>query len=512
MNRPQPLALIILDGYGESEQVEKNAVKNADTPYLDKLREENPTSILQASGQDVGLPKGQMGNSEVGHLNLGAGRIVPQEYTRISKAVEDGSILENDVIKKAIQRVKDNGSALHLMGLLSDGGVHSHIKHLFGLLEMSKTAEIKEVYIHAILDGRDTPPRSALTYIEQLEEKMDEIGIGKIATVSGRYYAMDRDHRWDRTKKAYDAYVLGEGIQVLSASEAVQKSYERGDNDEFVLPSVVMEEGKPVTTVQSEDAMIFFNFRADRARQITRALGLDEFNKFDRPTEHPDDLYFICMTEYDDEYDLAVAFPKLHIENTLGEVLSENGFKQLRIAETEKYAHVTFFFNGGEEKEFKGEDRELIPSPKIATYDLQPEMSAFKVKDRLMEKLEADLYDLIILNFANPDMVGHTGFYDAAVEALEAIDQCMSKIVPKILEMGGQALITADHGNSEQMIDQKGEPHTAHTTNPVILMYVGTEKELKLKNGRLADIAPTILDILDIDKPKEMTGDSLIEK
>lgn len=512
MNRPRPLALIILDGYGESEQVEKNAVKNADTPFLDKLREENPTSIIQASGKDVGLPEGQMGNSEVGHLNLGAGRIVPQEYTRITKAVEDGSILENDVIKKAIQKVKDKNSALHLMGLLSDGGVHSHINHLFGLLEMAKTAGIEEVYVHAILDGRDTPPQSALTYIKQLEEKMDEIGVGKIATISGRYYAMDRDNRWDRTKKAYNAYVLGEGIEVSSAKEAVKKSYDRGDNDEFVIPSVILEDSEPVTTVKGEDALIFFNFRADRARQITRALGLDQFEEFERPSVHPDGLYFVCMTEYDEDFDLPIAFPKLHIDNILGGILSENGLRQLRIAETEKYAHVTFFFNGGEEKEFEGEDRELIPSPKVATYDLQPEMSAYKVKDRLLEKLDEDIYDVIILNFANPDMVGHTGFYDAAVEALEAIDECMSEIVPKILDMGGQMLITADHGNSEQMIDEKGEPHTAHTTNPVPLMYVGSQQKVKLKGGRLADIAPTMLDILDLDKPEEMTGNTLIEK
>jgi len=513
MNRPRPLALIILDGYGESEQEEKNAVKNADTPFLDKLREENPTSIMQASGEDVGLPPGQMGNSEVGHLNLGAGRIVPQEYTRITKAVEDGSILENDVIQKAIKKVTDNNSALHLMGLLSDGGVHSHINHLFGLLEMAKTAGIEDVYVHAILDGRDTPPQSALTYIEQLENKMGKIGVGKIATISGRYYAMDRDNRWDRTKKAYDAYVLGEGIEVSSAEEAVKKSYERGDNDEFVLPSVVIEDAQPVTTLKDEDSLIFFNFRADRARQITRALALDGFDKFDRPKQqHPDGLYFICMTEYDEDFDLPIAFPKLHIDNILGGVLSEHGMKQLRIAETEKYAHVTFFFNGGEEREFEGEDRELIPSPKVATYDLQPEMSAYKVKDRLLEKLDEDIYDVIILNFANPDMVGHTGFYDAAVKALEAIDECMSEIVPKIIEMGGQALITADHGNSEQMIDDKGEPHTAHTTNPVPLIYVGSDKKVKLKGGRLADIAPTMLEILGIDKPEEMTGNTLIKK
>lgn len=512
MSRPRPLALIILDGYGESEQVEKNAVRNADTPFLDQLRKDYPTSIIQASGKDVGLPEGQMGNSEVGHLNLGAGRIVPQEYTRITKAVEDGSLLDNEVIQKAISKVKENNSALHLMGLVSDGGVHSHINHLFGLLEMAKKADTNEVYVHAILDGRDTPPQSAITYLKQLEEEMDKIGLGKIATVSGRYYAMDRDNRWDRTKKAYDAYVLGKGIEVSSAEEAVEKSYERGDNDEFVIPSVVMEDGKPVTTVKGKDSMIFFNFRADRARQITRALGLEQFEKFERPNEHPDELYFVCMTEYDEDFDLPIAFPKLHINNIFGEIVSKHGLRQLRIAETEKYAHVTFFFNGGEEEKFEGEDRELIPSPKVATYDLQPEMSAYKVKDRLMEKLDEDIYDVIILNFANPDMVGHTGFYDAAVEALEAIDECMSEIVPKIIDMGGQILVTADHGNSEQMIDEKGEPHTAHTTNPVPLIYVGSDKKVKLKDGILADIAPTMLDILNIEKSEEMTGSSLIEK
>jgi 2,3-bisphosphoglycerate-independent phosphoglycerate mutase len=512
MNRPKPLALIILDGYGESEQIEKNAVKNADTPFLDKLRKEYPNSIIQASGEDVGLPPGQMGNSEVGHLNLGAGRIVPQEYTRITKAVQDGSILENDVIKKAIQKVKNNKSALHLMGLLSDGGVHSHIDHLFGLLEMSKTAGIGEVYVHAILDGRDTPPRSALKYIKQLEAKMEELDIGKIATVSGRYYAMDRDNRWDRTKKAYDVYVSGDGIEVSTASKAVEKSYERGDNDEFVLPSVVVKNNTALTTIKDEDALIFFNFRADRARQITRALGLDDFSKFERPNEHPKGLYFVCMTEYDEEFDLPIAFPKLHIDNILGGVLSENNLKQLRIAETEKYAHVTFFFNGGEEKKFKGEDRELIPSPKIATYDLKPEMSAYEVKDRLLEKLNKNNYDVIILNFANPDMVGHTGFYDAALQSLEAIDQCMSEIVPKIIDMDGRILITSDHGNAEQMVDERGKPHTAHTSNPVILMNVGAKDNKELKDGRLADIAPTMLDILDIEKPEEMTGSSLLKQ
>lgn len=512
MKVPKPLALIILDGYGESDNLEKNAVRNADTPFLDKLREEYPTSLIQASGKDVGLPEGQMGNSEVGHLNLGAGRIVPQEYTRITKAVRNGSILENDVIKKAIEKVKTKNGVLHLMGLLSDGGVHSHIKHLYGLLKMAKTAEIEEVYVHTILDGRDTPPRSALTYIKELKKKMDEIGVGKIATVSGRYYTMDRDQRWDRTKKAYDAYVLAKGKKVDSAEAAVEKAYERGENDEFVLPSVIVENGQPVTTLKNEDSLIFFNFRADRARQITRALALDGFDKFERPQKHPQDLYFICMTEYDEDFELPVAFSKLYMENVLGKVLSDHGLRQLRIAETEKYAHVTFFFNGGEEREFEGEDRELIPSPKIATYDLQPEMSAFKVKDTLLKKLDEDIYDVIILNFANPDMVGHTGFYEAAVQALEAIDECVSEIVPHILEMGGQMLITADHGNSEQMVDKGGKPHTAHTNNPVIMIYVGSPEDVKLKDGKLADVAPTLLDILNIEKPAEMTGNSLLEK
>jgi len=512
MKVPKPLALIILDGYGESDNLEKNAVRNSNTPFLDKLREEYPTSLIQASGKDVGLPEGQMGNSEVGHLNLGAGRIVPQEYTRITKAVRNGSILENDVIKKAIEKVKAKNGALHLMGLLSDGGVHSHIKHLYGLLEMAKTAEIEEVYVHTILDGRDTPPRSALTYIKELKKKMDEIGVGKIVTVSGRYYSMDRDQRWDRTKKAYDAYVLAKGKKVDSAEMAVEKSYERGENDEFVLPSVIVENGQPVTTLKNEDSLIFFNFRADRARQITRALALDEFDEFERPKKHPQDLYFICMTEYDEDFDLPVAFSKLYMENVLGKVLSDHGLRQLRIAETEKYAHVTFFFNGGEEREFEGEDRELISSPKVATYDLQPEMSAFKVKDTLLKKLDEDIYDVIILNFANPDMVGHTGFYKAAVQALEAIDECMSEIVPHILEMGGQMLITADHGNSEQMVDEEGKPHTAHTNNPVIMIYVGSTEDIKLKDGKLADVAPTLLDILNIKKPEEMTGNSLLKK
>ncbi len=508
MTRPKPLALIVMDGLGLSNEEKGNAAAAADTPYLDELFEKYPNTTLGASGENVGLPEGQMGNSEVGHLNLGAGRIVYQDYTRINKAVEEETLKDNEVLKEAIDHVKENDSNLHLMGLLSDGGVHSHINHLFGLLRMAKKAEIENVYVHAILDGRDTPPKSGKKYIKELEDKMDKLGVGEIVTVSGRYYTMDRDNRWQRTERAYNAMVLGEGEEAIDALTAVKNSYERGDNDEFVLPTVVNKEG----TIKDCDSVIFYNFRADRARQITRALALEEFSEFERPNEHPEDLHYVCMTQYDKEFALPVAFPPNNIKNGLGEVLSKEGLKQLRIAETEKYAHVTFFFNGGVEEPNPGEKRKLIPSPQVDTYDLQPEMSAYKVTDTLLDKLENEDLDVIILNYANPDMVGHTGYFDAAVEAVETVDNCLQKLLPKIIKSGGQVLLTADHGNSEKMYDEDGEPFTAHTTNRVPLLYIGGPEGRKIKEGKLADIAPTMLDLLNIDKPEEMTGDSLILK
>ncbi|MGM0410782.1 MAG: 2,3-bisphosphoglycerate-independent phosphoglycerate mutase [Bacillota bacterium] len=509
MTRAKPLALIIMDGLGLSQEESGNAAKAANTPFLDKLFEKYPNSTLGASGEDVGLPEGQMGNSEVGHLNLGAGRIVYQDYTRINKAVEEETLKENEELKAAIENVQKNDSALHLMGLLSDGGVHSHIRHLFGLLRMAKKANLKKVYIHAILDGRDTPPKSGKKYIKELEEKMDELGVGEIVTVSGRYYTMDRDNRWERTKKSYNAMVLGKGKEAPDAIAAVENSYDNGDNDEFVLPTVVNKEG----TIKDNDSVIFYNFRADRARQITRALALENFTEFERPDEHPENLYYVCMTQYDKNFDLPVAFPPSDIKNGLGEVLSEEGLTQLRIAETEKYAHVTFFFNGGVEKANPGEERKLIPSPQeVDTYDEIPEMSAYEVTDTLLKKLDNEDLDVIILNYANPDMVGHTGDFDAAVKAVETVDDCLSKVIPKIEEMGGQVLLTADHGNSEKMYDEDGEPFTAHTNNRVPLIYIGGQKDSKIKDGKLADIAPTMLDLLNISKPEEMTGNSLIAK
>ncbi|MFP4661295.1 MAG: 2,3-bisphosphoglycerate-independent phosphoglycerate mutase [Halanaerobiales bacterium] len=510
MDRPKPLALIILDGYGLRDDDEGNAVKAANTPNLDKYCDEYPMTTLDASGKAVGLPEGQMGNSEVGHLNLGAGRIVYQDYTRINKAIEDKSIFDNEVLKDAYKYVAKEDHALHLMGLLSAGGVHSHIEHLYGLLEMAKEYGLEKVYIHAILDGRDTPPKSGAGYINELKEKLVELGVGKIATVSGRYYAMDRDNRWERTKKAYDAMVLGKGNEGDDAYQAVKNSYDDGVNDEFVIPVVIEENGELTATIKDGDAVVFFNFRADRARQITRALALKEFEGFDRPAEHPEDLCYICLTEYDEEFDLPVAFPTVEIKNGFGETLSKNGLNQLRIAETEKYAHVTFFFNGGVEKEYAGEDRKLIPSPKVATYDQKPEMSAYEVTDALLEKIAEDKYDVIVLNFANCDMVGHTGFMDAAIKAVETVDECMGKVVPAILEKGGQILMTADHGNSEKMVDTDGEPFTAHTISPVPLVYIGGAKGKKMKQGKLSDIAPTMLTILGIDIPEEMTGDVLL--
>ena len=507
----KPLAIIIMDGFGISSKEEYNAVARAKKPNLERFWKNYPTTTLAASGLAVGLPRGQMGNSEVGHLNIGGGRIVYQDYTRISLAVEDGSLAENPVLLEAMQKAKE--AKLHLIGLLSDGGVHSHITHLYALLEMAAKMGLEQVYVHAILDGRDVPPRSALTYIQELEEKISRIGTGRVATVSGRYYTMDRDRRWERVEKAYRCLTDGAGYAAGSAIEAVEKGYSRGENDEFLLPTLVDKDG----LVQDSDSIIFFNFRPDRAREITRAFVDRDFQEF---ATRPMRVHYTCMTQYDATLNVPVAFPAQNLEDTLGQVISRAGLKQLRIAETEKYAHVTYFFNGGRETPNPGEDRCLVPSPKVATYDLQPEMSAFLVRDEVISRLEQKTYDLIVLNFANPDMVGHTGIFDAAVAAVEVVDACVGAVVDKILEKGGAALLTADHGNAEKMRDEKsGQPHTAHTTSPVpfsLIMKAGAGgdggKRIELReDGILADIAPTALKLLYIDQPPAMTGKSLIK-
>lgn len=509
-----PLALVILDGWGLSSDERGNALRLASIPNFTRLQNNNPYTVLAASGERVGLPEGQMGNSEVGHLNIGAGRVVYQDITRIIRAVKTGEFYQNPVFVDGMQRVKDNGTSLHLFGLLSDGGVHSHLTHLYALLEMAKRYQLNKVYIHAFLDGRDVPPTSGLSYIERLEQKCRELAIGEIATVSGRFYAMDRDKRWERVEKAFQASVYGEGEKASSPTEAVRESYADNVTDEFVVPKVILnQQGKPKGLVRPGDVVIFYNFRADRAREITRAFVDRDFDGFTRK-EYPD-VYFICMTQYDATISAPVAFPPQTLNNTLGEVLADNGRKQLRIAETEKYAHVTFFFNGGVEEPNPGEDRVLIPSPEVATYDLKPEMSAYEVADAAVERIESGKYDVMILNFANPDMVGHTGVMDAAKKAVEAVDECTFKVVEAIRKMGGTALITADHGNCEQMVDPaSGGPFTAHTTNEVPLILVDdSRKDAKLrKGGRLADLAPTLLDQLGLPKPAEMTGESLIEK
>ncbi|MFO7819735.1 MAG: 2,3-bisphosphoglycerate-independent phosphoglycerate mutase [Halanaerobacter sp.] len=512
MNVPKPLALIVLDGFGCNPREEMNGVKAADLPNFDKLWAEYPHTKVRASGEAVGLPEGQMGNSEVGHMNLGSGRIVYQDFTKINLAVENNELDERDAIAEAVENVKENDSALHLLGLVSDGGVHSHIKHLFGFLEMAERKGVDDVYVHAILDGRDTPPQSADKYIAQLEEKMDELGVGEIATIGGRYYYMDRDNNWERTERAYNAMALGEGNRSESALKAVKNSYDEDVTDEFVEPTVVTEDGSPVANVADDDAVIFFNFRADRARQLTRALNDIDFNGFDREVDPK--LEVVCMTEYDETIDAPVAFPPVELDNILSKVLSDNDKKQLRIAETEKYAHVTFFFNGGKEKAYEGEDRKIIPSPDVATYDLKPEMSAYEVKDEVVDRVNNNDYDLVVLNYANPDMVGHTGDMDAVVEALEAVDECLGETIEAIQAQGGAAFITADHGNSEQMKDyETDEPFTAHTSNLVPLIYVNDEdKDAELiEDGKLADFAPTILDLLEIEVPEEMTGSNLIK-
>lgn len=508
----KPTVLVILDGWGIAEEQDKgNAISQAKKPNYDYLMANYPHTILESSGEAVGLPEGQMGNSEVGHLNIGSGRIVYQELTRINKAVREGTIKTNPVFVDVIQYARKNDKALHLMGLLSDGGVHSHIDHLMALLNMAKEMGQEKVFVHAFLDGRDVPPNNALDYILPLEEKFKEIGIGKIATVMGRYYAMDRDKRWERTALAYKAMVNGEGIKATMAKMAVEQSYDKRVTDEFVEPTVIVnEDGSPVGKINPEDAVIFYNFRADRARQITRAFVDKDFNGFVREGGYLN-VRFVCMTQYDAEIEAPVAYPPQNLENTLGEVINQAGLKQLRIAETEKYAHVTFFFNGGVEEANPGEDRILIPSPKVATYNLQPEMSAYQVTDEVTKKILNKEYDFILVNFANPDMVGHTGFLDAAIRAIEVVDECIGTIFNAVKEVDGSLIITADHGNAEIMEDEGGKPLTAHSSNPVPLILVDeTFKNAKLKKGSLRDIAPTVLALLGLEKPEDMTGETLI--
>jgi len=501
--RKKPVALLILDGYGYNPEVNGNAVVAAATPVMDKFMAECPHTLIGASGLDVGLPDGQMGNSEVGHTNIGAGRVVYQMLVKISKSISDGDLFENKVLLDAMKNAKDNDKAIHFMGLLSDGGVHSHQEHLYGLLEMAKKNGLEKVYVHAFMDGRDTPPSSGIEYMKEAAAKIEEIGCGKIATVSGRYYAMDRDFAWDREEKAYDALVYGKGNTAANAVEAMQASYDAGVTDEFVLPTVIEAEG----TIKEGDSVVFFNFRPDRARQLTRIFVDPAFDGFERKYAP---VHFVCMTQYDASMpNVTVAFPPQELTMTMGEYLSKQGLTQLRIAETQKYAHVTFFFNGGEEKTFEGEDRILIQSPDVPTFDLKPEMSAYEVCDAVVEAIESDKYDVIILNYANCDMVGHTGIFDAAKAAVEAVDECVGKTVDAILKKGGVALITADHGNAEKMYEADGSPFTAHTTNLVPLVVVGHDCELK-DGGKLADLCPTMLDIMGLEKPAEMDGESLI--
>ncbi|NLL30120.1 MAG: 2,3-bisphosphoglycerate-independent phosphoglycerate mutase [Clostridiales bacterium] len=503
----KPVMLMILDGFGIAPESDGNAVRKAKTPNLDSLFGKYPHTQLQASGLFVGLPDGQMGNSEVGHLNIGAGRVIYQELTRITKEIEEGGFFKNEALTLAVNNAKENNKSLHLMGLLSNGGVHSHIDHLKGLLKLAKESGVQNVYVHGFMDGRDVPPSSGKEFIVEIENYMKEIELGKIATISGRYYAMDRDNRWERVELAYNAMVLGKGEEANSAVEAIERSYADNKTDEFVLPTVVDKDGM----IKDGDSIIFFNFRPDRAREITRAINDKEFAGFKRNTLN---LTFVTMTQYDKTLEgVHVAYRPESITNTLGEYVSKNGKNQLRIAETEKYAHVTFFFNGGVEKENPGEDRALIPSPKVATYDLKPEMSAYEVTEELLNRLDQDKYDMVILNFANPDMVGHTGVVEAAIKAVESVDECLGKIANKVLEMDGDLFITADHGNSETMIDfSTGNPYTAHTTNPVPFLWVSNNTEGKgLNEGKLADIAPTILDRMGLEVPAEMTGKTLIE-
>lgn len=501
-----------MDGFGKNPSEKGNAIKAANKPNLDKLMSENPVTYIGASGMDVGLPDGQMGNSEVGHTNIGAGRVVYQELTRITKSISDGDFFENEAFVGAMKNCKDNGSALHIMGLMSDGGVHSHNTHMYAIVELAKRMGLEKVYVHCFLDGRDVPPASGADYVAQTIEKLDEIGVGKVATVMGRYYAMDRDNRWERVSKAYAAMVYGEGVEADDPVKAIKQSYETIDEDgkhltdEFVLPTVCLKDAQ----IKANDSIIFFNFRPDRAREITRTFVDESFNGFERKNGFFP-LYYVCMTQYDATMpNVHVAFKPESLTNTFGEYISSLGKTQLRIAETEKYAHVTFFFNGGVEKQYEGEDRILVASPKVPTYDMQPEMSAYEVTDKVVEAVKSGKYDAVILNFANCDMVGHTGVFDAAKAAVEAVDECVGKVYDAVKEMGGVMLITADHGNADKMIAEDGTPFTAHTTNPVPFIVANYPCELR-EGGKLCDIAPTMLKIMGIAQPKEMTGESIVK-
>jgi len=506
----KPVVLMILDGYGLNDKTEGNAVATAKTPVISGLMEKYPFVQGDASGLAVGLPDGQMGNSEVGHTNMGAGRIVYQMLVKISKSIKDGDFFENKALVAAMENCRKNGSALHLMGLLSPGGVHSHTEHMYGLVEMAKKFGIDKVYVHCFLDGRDVPPSSAAEYMEDAVAKLQEIGVGKVATIAGRFYAMDRDNAWDRVEKAYNALTFGEGVEESCPVQAVKNSYANGVTDEFMLPTVIEKEGK----IRENDSVVFFNFRPDRARQITRAFVDPEFTGFERKKGFFNTT-FVCMAQYDAEMpNVLVAFPPEELTMTFGEYLAKNGKTQLRLAETQKYAHVTFFFNGGEEKQFDGEDRILVNSPKVATFDMQPEMSAYEVSDNLVNAIKSDKYDVIIVNFANPDMVGHTGIMEAAVKAVEAVDECVGKAVDAIKDVDGILFVCADHGNAEQLVDyETGGSFTAHTTNPVPFILVNADPAYKLReNGCLADIVPTLIELMGMEQPAEMTGKSLLVK
>ncbi len=507
---PSPMIAIILDGWGYSEDPEANAIYSARKPQWDKLWAQHPHTLIKGSGAEVGLPSGQMGNSEVGHLNLGAGRVVYQEFTRVSRAIRTGSFFTNLTLTNAVDQAIENDKALHILGLLSDGGVHSHEEHIQAMIRLAVERGAKRVYLHAFLDGRDTPPRSAETYIANMQKIFDELGGGRFASIIGRYYAMDRDHRWPRIQAAYDLITQGKSeYRARDALSALQAAYERGESDEFVLATAIVPEGEKPVTIEDGDVMVFMNYRSDRARQITRPFIEADFDCFER-TAKPKLGAFISLTEYSADFDVPVAFPPERLKNVFGEYIAEHGLRQLRIAETEKYAHVTFFFNGGREEPFEGEDRILVPSPNVATYDEQPEMSAPELTDKLITAIESGKYDTIICNYANPDMVGHTGKFDATVKAIEALDSCLGRVIEALQKVGGEALITADHGNAERMADAEiGQPHTAHTSNPVPLIYVGRPARLE-EHGSLCDVAPTLLHLMGLETPPEMGGHSLV--